>query len=104
MTHYCHCGKVARFKTPDNSYLCAIHAVGSYEPIVPAYSQASELDADQWDAEFREHGSQLPVSSNDPRPPQPPDYQSPYSTNLAPTYIAEQIFFRVLLRGGAGNP
>jgi hypothetical protein len=27
-----------------------------------------------------------------------------YSTNLAPVYIAEQIFFHVLLHGGEGNP
>lgn len=27
-----------------------------------------------------------------------------YSTNLAPVYLAEQIFFHVLLRGGKGNP
>lgn len=29
---------------------------------------------------------------------------SNYSTNLAPIYIAEQIFFHVLLKGGEGNP
>ena len=37
--------------------------------------------------------------------PAPGEPDAPhYSTNLAPYYIAEQIFFHVLLRGGEGNP
>jgi hypothetical protein len=50
--------------------------------------------------------SQLPeVTNEDVRPEQPPeDAPTSYSTNLAPVYIAEQIFFHVLLKGGDGNP
>jgi hypothetical protein len=43
------------------------------------------------------------VEPNEPkRPPQPNEPN--YSTNLAPVYLAEQIFFHVLLNGGKGNP
>lgn len=41
----------------------------------------------------------LPAEDSIPQAP-PPNY----STNLAPIYIAEQIFFHVLLKGGKGNP
>jgi hypothetical protein len=35
---------------------------------------------------------------------QPVEGPTNYSTNLAPVYIAEQIFFHVLMHGGEGNP
>lgn len=50
--------------------------------------------------------SDLPtVTNHEVRPQQPPE-GAPivYSTDLAPIYIAEQIFFHVLLHGGEGNP